>query len=774
VRPGRQRFLLFAAGFAALTSLGAPQGIGAGSGPPVSASADVEHRIDALMARMTVDEKLGQLQQQVPQAPGVLEAQAAAGKLGAVLDLVGAHDINALQHVAVDRSRLHIPLIFGLDTIHGYRTIFPLPLGEASSFDPRVAQTDASVGADESAHNGIKQVFAPMIDVTHDPRWGRVAEGAGEDPFLGSAFAAARVAGSQGSDVSNMSDESKVIATAKHFVAYGQPEGGRDYNTADMSLQRLWNLYLPPFKAAVDAGIGSVMSAFDPLSGVPASANHYTETQVLKDQWGFSGFIDSDYTSVQELILHGFAADGCDAARLALNAGTDMEMVSTNYVDCGKQLLAQNLISMQTIDNAVRRILRIKFEAGLFDNPYVEESQVAAHTLTAADRAAARAAAVESMVLLKNSGNALPLSTGLHQIAVVGPLGDKRDAQSADAGFQDVLGTPGIGAQGQSADAVSIFAGIKNAVPGATVTYTPGCRFVATPPGNGQGGETCTSSDNFKAAKAAATAAQMTVVVVGEPAQMSGEAESRSTLDMPGVQQQLVDAIKGTNKPFVVVLMNGRPLAVPDLDAAAPALLEAWYPGIEGGNAVADILFGQKNPGGKLPITFPHDLGQVPIYYNHENTGRPPDPGNKYTSKYNDGPFTPLYEFGYGLSYTTFQISAPRLSSVQMQANGTITVSADVRNIGPRTGDEVVQLYLHDPVASIVQPVRRLRGFDRVTLRPGESNTVTFTLGAPDVGFYDNSGKFRVEPGRIDTYVGDSSGATGTASFTVVGGQQQP
>ena len=756
MRSGRRRLFLVGLGLAVVGSLGGPGvGVTTRSASETSA-ASIANKVNALMAQMTIDEKLGQLQQQVPQPPGVLETQAKNGMLGAVLDLTGATNINALQHVAVDQSRLHIPLIFGLDTIHGYSTIFPIPLGEASSFDPSIGRTDASVGADESAHNGIKQVFAPMIDVSHDPRWGRVAEGAGEDPFLGSAFAVARVMGSQDNAAGkqDMASADKVIATLKHFVAYGQPEGGRDYNTADMSIQRLWNLYLPPFKAAVDAGVGSVMSAFDALNGVPSTANPYTETQILRTQWGFQGFIDSDYTAVQELIAHGLAADGADAARLALNAGTDMEMVSTNYVTFGKQLLAQRLISQQTIDNAVRRILTIKYEAGLFDHPYVDVSQVAAHTLTAADRAAARSAADRSMVLLKNAGNALPLSNTLPSIAVVGPAANSQ---------QEILGTPGIGAQGQAADAVSVVAGIKAAVPGTTVTYAPGCID-----GTGAADQTCASNAGFHAAVTAAQSAAVTVVVVGEPAAMSGEAESRSNIDLIGQEQHLVDAIKATGRPFVVVLMNGRPLTIPALDAESPAILEAWFPGTEGGNAVADILFGKANPGGKLPDTFPQNLGQIPLYYNHDSTGRPPDPNNKYTSKYNDGPFTPLYPFGYGLSYTTFGFSNPVISRTTMRSTGSVTVSVNVQNTGVRTGDEVVQLYIHDPVASIVQPVRRLQGFQRVTLTPGQTTTVKFTLNRNSVGFFDNNGKFVVEPGTIEAYVGDSSTAPLVGSFNVV------
>ena len=758
---GRRGFFLVALGLVVVGSLGAPGGGLATRSAAESPADSTRHKVDALISKMTLDEKLGQLQQQVPQPPGVLEAQAAQGKLGAVLDLTGAASINALQHVAVEQSRLHIPLLFGLDTIHGYRTIFPIPLAEASSFDPSIGRIDASVGADESAHNGIKQVFAPMIDVSHDPRWGRVAEGAGEDPFLGSAFAVARVMGSQDNAAGkqDMAATDRVVATLKHFVAYGQPEGGRDYNTSDLSIERLWNLYLPPFKAAVDAGAGSVMSAFDALNGVPATANPYTETAILKKQWGFQGFIDSDYTAVQELIAHGLAADGADAASLALNAGTDMEMVSTNYVTYGKQLVTQHRISLSRIDDAVRRILTIKFEAGLFDHPYVDESQVAAHTLTAQDRAYARSAADRSMVLLKNSGNALPLSTNLHSIAVVGPAANSQ---------QEILGTPGIGAVGQPADAVSVVSGIQAAVPATTrVTYAPGCVVADLVTAD----QTCASSAGFAAAAGAAQGADVTVVVVGEPAAMSGEAEARSNIDLIGQEQQLVDAIKATGKPFVVVLMNGRPLTIPGLDAESPAILESWFLGVEGGNAVADILFGKVNPGGKLPDTFPQNVGQIPLYYNHENTGRPPDPNNKYTSKYNDGPFTPLYPFGYGLSYTTFQFSNPVISRAAMNPSGSVTVSITVQNTGARSGDEVVQLYIQDPVASIVQPVRRLQGFQRVTLAPGQSRTVSFTLNRSNVGFFDNNGNFVVESGTIEAYVGDSSSAPLAGSFAVVGGQ---
>jgi beta-glucosidase len=602
-----------------------------------------------------------------------------------------------------------------------------------------------------------------MVDISHEPRWGRIAEGAGEDPYLGSVMAAARVQAAQGEDYSA---PDKVVTSPKHFAAYGQPEGGREYNTTDMSPQRLWNLYLPPFKAAVDAGADTVMCSFNAINGVPGCANSETETDILKDQWGFDGFIESDYTAVAELRAcppknpdtgpcgHGVAADGADAAQAALNAGTDMEMVSTNFVDFGKQLLAQHRISMARIDDAVRRILRIKFRAGLFEHPYVDQSQIPSKTLTPADRAAERAAAGKSMVLLKNDKGTLPFDPG-KSTAVIGPLGDDQ---------HDMLG-PWWG-QGQDADAVSVFTGIKAQDP--STTFTAGCTMsnqdLADP------AHECASDAGFDAAVAAANAADQVVVAVGETREMSGEAESRSNIDLPGLQQELIDRIAATGKPFVVVLFNGRPLTLSKVVASAPAILEAWFPGIEAGNAVADVLFGKVNPGGKLPVTFPQNVGQVPIYYNHEPTGRPCDVTQKYNSRYRDLPTcAPLFPFGYGLSYTTFDVSNLRLSSSTMSRRGSVVASVDVKNTGNRAGDDVVQLYIHDPVASISQPVRRLRGFQRVTLAPGETKTVSFRLDRSDAGFYDNSGRFVVEPGRIDVYAGDSSTADMTASFQVSG-----
>jgi beta-glucosidase len=724
-----------------------------------AADPSIERRVNSLLSRMTLQEKLGQL---TLLSDGQINDAEAAKPVGGVFSLTDPVKINHYQHMAVDHSRLHIPILFAYDTIHGYRTIFPIPLGTASSFDPSVAMADHRIGAFESAAIGIKQIYSPMVDVSHEPRWGRISEAAGEDPYLNSVMAAARVKGAQGN---NYSARDKVVTSVKHYVAYGQPESGRDYNTTDMSIQRLWNFYLPPFKAAIDAGADTAMCSFNALNGVPGCANPYTETKVLKHRFGFDGFIESDYTAIAELRAcppinpdsgpcgHGVAADGPDAAQLALNAGTDQEMVSTNFRDFGPQLVASGQVPMSRINDAVRRILRVKFRAGLFDHPYVNVAAADSKQLLPANRAAARSAADRSMVLLKNDGNVLPLDPS-KKTAVIGPLGNDQ---------HDMLG-PWWG-QGRDQDAVSVFSGIKAQDP--NTTFTPGCTLSNNDlydPAN-----ECASDAGFAAAVDAARHADQVVLALGETREMSGEAEVRSQLNLPGRQQELIDAIKATNKPFAVVLFNGRPLDLSGVANSSPAILEAWFGGVEAGNAVADTVFGKVNPGGKLPVSFPRSVGQVPIYYNHEPTGRPCDATSKYNSRHRDiGSCAPLYEFGYGLSYTTFKVSNLRLSSATMSPHGSVRASVDVTNTGSRAGDDVAQLYIHDPVASISQPVRRLRGFQRVTLKPGQTTTVSFTLGANDVGFYDNHGRFRVEPGRIDVFAGDTSSETdNTASFTV-------
>jgi beta-glucosidase len=729
-----------------------------------AADPGIERKVDDLLRQMTVDEKLQQLQ--LLSDGQITDADARAG-VGSVFSLTDPAKINHFQQVAMTQSRLHIPILFAYDTIHGYRTIFPVPLGAASSFDPSVATADDTIAARETATVGIKQIYSPMVDVSHEPRWGRIAEAAGEDPYLGAAFAAARVKAAQGTDYSA---PDKVVTSVKHFAAYGQPEGGREYNTTDMSEQRLRNLYLPPFKAAVDAGADTAMCSFNAISGVPGCANHETETDILKGEWGFDGFVESDYTAVAELRAcpprnpdsgpcgHGVAADGPDAAQAALNAGTDSEMVSTNIRDFGKQLLTQGRISMSRIDDAVRRILRVKFRAGLFEHPFVDQAKATDPNsfVTASDRAAARAAAGKSMVLLKNDGGTLPLDPS-KSVAVIGPLGDDQ---------HDMLG-PWWG-QGRDQDAVSLFDGIKAQNP--NTTFTQGCTILDKDPPDNTPADECGSDAGFPAAVAAAKAADQVVLALGESRGQSGEAAARIQIDLPGKQQELIDAIKATGKPFVVMLFNGRPLTLSNVDASSPAILEAWFPGVEAGNAVADVLFGKVNPGGKLPVSFPRALGQIPIYYNHEPTGRPCDPTFKWNARYRDlAACDPLYAFGFGLSYTKFSVTNLRLSTQSVSKNGNVTASVEVANTGGRKGDEVVQLYIHDPVASISQPVRRLRGFQRVTLAPGEKRTVSFTLDKSDFGFYDNRGKFVVEPGRIDVYAGDSSSANLTQSFTVRG-----
>jgi beta-glucosidase len=723
----------------------------------------VEARVNALLARMTLAEKLQQLQLL---SDGQVTDEDAKKGVGGVFSLTDPQKIDHLQHVAVEQSRLHIPILFAYDTIHGYRTVFPVPLGAASSFDPAVAAADDTYGARETAAVGIKQIYSPMVDVSHEPRWGRIAEGSGEDPYLGSVFAAARVKAGQGADYSA---PDKVVTSPKHFAAYGQPEGGRDYNTTDLSEQRLRNLYLPPFKAAVDAGADTVMCSFNAINGSPGCGDRHIETDVLKKEWGFDGFIESDYTAVSELRScppktpdegpcgHGVAADGPGAAALALNSGTDSEMVSTNLRDYGERLLGQHRISTQRIDDAVRRILRVKFRAGLFDHPYVDPAKADAAQLRPDAVAAARKAAGRSMVLLKNDRSTLPLDPS-KSTAVIGPLGDDP---------HDMLG-PWWG-QGRDQDAVSVYQGIKAQNP--RTTFTPGCQMIDRDPPDTTPADECGSDAGFPQAVAAAKAADQVVLALGETRGQSGEAASRSDIDLPGRQQELIDRIKATGKPFVVVLFNGRPLTLAKVAASSPAILEAWFPGVQAGNAVADVLFGTVNPGGKLPVSFPRTIGQVPIYYDHEPTGRPCDVNAKYDSRYRDLPSCdPLYSFGYGLSYTRFDISNLRLSSKTMRPNGTVTAKVDVKNTGDRAGDEVVQLYIHDPVASVEQPVRRLRGFQRVTLAPGQTRTLTFTLGRNDVGYYDNGGRFVVEPGAIDVYAGDGSTGGLHDSFTVAAG----
>ena len=718
-----------------------------GSGAPATLAAQrpaTEQHIDSLLARMTLEEKLGQLNQlSVDQQPTAEQlAQVRKGLVGSLFNLTGAAATRDAQRVAMTESRLHIPLIFGHDVIHGYRTIFPIPLGEAASWDPEAVEAAAHVAAKEATAAGLHWTFAPMVDIARDPRWGRIAEGSGEDPFLGSVMAAARVRGFQGADPRA---PDAVLATVKHFAAYGGAEGGRDYNTVDLSERTLREVYLPPYKAALDAGAGSVMTSFNEIGGIPSTASPWLMTALLRREWGFRGFVVSDWTAVAELLNHGVAASRAEAGKLALEAGVDMDMVSRIYVDDLPALVRAGRIPMAVVNEAVRRVLRGKAALGLFDDPYhgttVERER--AVLLAPEHRQLARRVAEESIVLLKNDASLLPIGARVRTVAVIGPLAD--DKVSA-------LGSwPG---RGDPRDAVTPLEGIKARAGSVSVLYAKGC------------GITDTGTAAFADAVAAVKQADVAVLVLGEAGDMSGEAASRADIDLPGVQPRLLEAITATGTPVVLVIMNGRPLTIPWAAEHVPAIVESWFLGVETGPALAAVLFGDVSPSGKLPATFPRTVGQIPLYYNHKNTGRPTGP-DKYTSKYIDLAVTPLFPFGHGLSYTTFGYSDLRLGAPRITPTGTQRVSVTVTNTGTREGAEVVQLYLHDEVASVTRPVRALAGFRRVSLKPGEARTLDFQLTSKELGFYNREMKFVVEPGKFRVFVGGSSVGGLEAEFEV-------
>jgi len=696
--------------------------------------------LDSLIARMTLEEKVGQLMQssgaQVT-GPGGSEGsleQVRRGAIGSFLNVYGADTIRSLQRVAVEESRLHIPLVFGQDVIHGWRTTFPVPLAEAASWDPEAARLSARVAAVEASAYGLHWTFAPMVDIARDPRWGRIVEGAGEDPYLGSVLAAARVRGFQGAD---LRAPDAIAATAKHFAAYGGAEGGRDYNVVDASERALREVYLPPFRAAACAGAATFMASFNEISGVPAHANRWLLTDLLRGEWGWEGMVVSDWAGVGELMPHGIAADSAEAARLGLTAGVDLEMVSTTYRATLADQVRRGQVPVAVLDEAVRRILRLKYRLGLFADPYrgADAARERTQVLTPEHRAAARRVAAESIVLLRNERQTLPLRRDLRTLAVIGALAADTSA---------TLGN--WAAIGRKEDAVSVLDGIRGAVsPGTRVVYARG----ASP--------TSADTAGYRAAVAAARGADAVVLVVGETPGMSAEARTRSRIDLPGAQLALAQRLHALGKPLVVVLMNGRPLAVPWLAENTPALVEAWFLGVEMGPAVADVLFGAVNPSGKLPVTFPRSVGQIPLYYNHRETGRPAEALNGYTSKYIDVAWTPQYPFGHGLSYTTFAYSAPRLSTTTLAAGDSLGVEVTVTNTGSREGDEVVQLYLRDESGSVTRPVSELRRFRRVHLRAGESTTVRFALGMDDLAFYDLRMRRVAEPGWFRVMTGSSS-----------------
>lgn len=701
----------------------------------LSAGSSVEARVNALLARMTTEEKIGQVTQLPVEAatPDLIRK----GEVGSILSDTDPESIARLQKIAVTESRLHIPILFGFDVIHGYKTIFPIPLAMAGSFDPKLEEQEAEIAAAEAWAAGERWTFAPMVDIARDPRWGRISEGAGEDPYLGAAMAAAEVRGFQGE---KLGAPGHVLACVKHYAAYGAGEGGRDYNTADMSEQTLRNIYLPPFHAAVAAGAGSVMTAFNDLNGVPGVEDRFLLQQVLRDEWGFHGFVVSDWEAVNELISHGVAGGQAQAAQEAINAGTDMDMVDGLYLKELPALVAGGQVSMARLDEAVRRVLRAKFELGLFDNAYTDADAASAgeHWLKPDYRVAARMAEERSAVLLRNAGNLLPLEKNLKTIAVIGPLADSR---------AEPLGH--WRGDGDPKNTVTILEGLKRQLPDAQILVEKGVEVE---------GDTETEAEAGMArAVAAARQSQVAILTLGETAEMSGEGASRADLDLPGHQEQLLEAVVKTGTPVVLLLMNGHPLTISWAAEHVPAILELWEGGTEVGNAAADLLFGEAAPGGKLPVSLPRATGQIPVYYNHLNTGRPGSMEDRYTSRYLDLPLGPLFPFGYGLSYTTFELSNLALSAPAMNRDGSIEVSATLTNTGRRDGDDVVQLYIHQQVATLSQPVRELKGFERLSLQPGQSRTVSFTLQARELGFWDDQGRLRLEPGTFDVWVGDSS-----------------
>jgi beta-glucosidase len=712
--------------------------------PEVASSqvSNIDQRVDDLLSRMTLEEKVGQL----VQYSGFTDERAADirdGKIGSLLNVTGAENTNRVQRIAVEESRLGIPLLFGLDVIHGYRTTFPIPLATAATWDPELVTSMEAIAAREARAAGVHWTFSPMIDIARDPRWGRIIEGAGEDPYLGAVMAAARVRGFQGDDVAA---PDRILACLKHYVAYGAPFGGRDYNSVDMSERLLREVYLPPYEAGVAAGAATLMSAFNLLNGVPTTANKFTINQILRGEFGFDGFIVSDWNSVGELIIHGYAADEPDAARLALEATIDMDMMGGIYDGQLADLVRSGAVSEALLDESVRRVLRAKFMLGLFDNPYADPETEAAVILRDDHVAAARDAARKSMVLLKNEEALLPLSEGLGSIAVIGPLADNAT---------DQLG--GWHALGRPQDAVTAIAGIRNRA-GSTTTVTYAQGSTVTEP----------DRSGFAEAVEAARNSDVAIVIVGEREFETGEAASRAALDLPGVQQDLIEAVYETGTPVVAVIMSGRPLTIPWLAENVPAIIQAWHPGIQGGNALADVLWGDFNPSGKLTVSFPRSEGQIPVYYGHDHTGRPPNE-TRFTSKYLDSPNTPLYPFGYGLSYTTFEYSDLVLSADTIAQGETISVSATVTNTGDVAGAEVVQLYIRDLVASVVQPVKELKGFTKIYLEPGEQETVQFTLGPRELEFFNQDKQWVVEPGVFNVWVGWNSDEGLEGSFVVSG-----
>ncbi|GKV88111.1 beta-glucosidase BglX [Pectobacterium carotovorum] len=742
---------------------------------PASISPSHQQRdafVTDLLKKMTLEEKIGQLRLISVGTDNPKEAireMIRNGQVGAIFNTVTRPDIRAMQDQVMQLSRLKIPLFFAYDVVHGQRTIFPIALGLASSWDMDAIAKSARVAAYEATEDGLNMTWAPMVDITRDPRWGRVSEGFGEDTWLTSKIAGVVVKSFQGDDVTG---RHSLMTSVKHYALYGAVEGGRDYNTVDMSPQRMFQDYMPPYKAAIDAGSSGVMVALNSINGTPATSNSWLLKEVLRDQWNFKGITITDHGAIKELIKHGVASDPRDASRLAVKSGIGMSMSDEYFVRYLPELVKSGAVSVQEIDDACRQVLNVKYDMGLFEDPYrhlgpVGSDPVDTNAESRLHRLDARDVARKSLVLLKNRLQTLPLKKE-GTIAVVGPLADSQ---------RDTMGS--WSAAGVTKQTITVYQGLKNAVGDkATILYAKGANV-----SNHKGiidflnqYEDAVQVDKrppqvmIDEAVAAAKKADVVVAVVGEAAGMAHEASSRSNIDLPQGQRDLIAALKATGKPLVLVLMNGRPLALVREDQQADALLETWFSGTEGGNAIADVLFGDYNPSGKLPMSFPRSVGQIPIYYNHLPSGRPYTPENpgKYTSHYYDEANGPLYPFGYGLSYTTFSVSDVRLSSQTMKRNGTINASVTVKNTGSRAGETVVQLYVHDVVASISRPLKELRGFEKVMLQPGESRTVTFTLDQEALKFYNARMQQVVEPGKFDVMIGLDSQRVKSDSFTLL------
>ena len=718
--------------------------------------------IDVLMKKMTLEEKLGQLN--LPVSGDILTGQAAnsdigkkirEGKVGGLFNIKSVEKIRAVQKVAVEESRLKIPMIFGMDVIHGYQTTFPIPLGMSCIWDMNLVEKSARIAAQEASADGICWTFSPMVDISRDPRWGRISEGNGEDAYLGSRIAAAMVKGYQGNDLSK---NNTIMSCVKHYAMYGAAEAGRDYNTTDMSRVRMYNEYLPPYKAAVDAGVGSVMASFNEVDGIPATANKFLMTDVLRTQWGFKGFVVTDYTGINEMTDHGMG-NLQQVSSLALNAGVDMDMVGEGFLTTLQKSLQEKKVTLQQIDIACRLVLEAKYKLGLFEDPYkyCDVQRAKTEIFTPANRKAAREIAAESFVLLKNANNVLPIKKN-GTIALIGPLADAKENMSGTWSVATDMSTP-----------ISVLQGLKNALGNnAKLLYAKGSNLDAdslfeeraTLFGKTLHRDKRTEEIILQEALAIANQSDIIIAALGESAEMSGESASRSDITIPKIQQELLAALLKTGKPVILVLFTGRPLALKWENSNVPAILNVWFGGTEAGDAIADVLFGDVNPSGKLSATFPQNVGQVPIFYNHKNTGRPLGEGKwfqKFRSNYLDVSNDPLYPFGYGLSYTTFSYSDVKLSSPTINANQTLTASVTVTNTGNVTGKEVVQLYIRDLIGSITHPVKELKGFQKVELKAGESRKITFSISVNDLKFYNSDLKFVAEPGDFKIFIGGNS-----------------